>query len=369
MANNHDDAKLNEGSSTSSVPAAPENGASTETAQSPAASFGEATKAVLERYTQTADDAGSAGPTGAKTEGENTEHPQGQKTEGEGEGQQPAAAAATEELPPFHEHPRWKEVTQQRDELKAKADGYEQELASLRPLAEAQRGTNDWANAHGIGVEEFQNHMNILALSKTDPAKALEMLRPLWQQLSEFDPNVLPRDLQERVAAGLDETVAREIAALRAEKNADTRRQQSSEQVRVRQAQQAVTTAIRGWAQQQAKQDPDFKPKAKAEDPDSLFELTQQKFGQLLQANPIATPAEAKALADRAYRETKVLFGNGGKLAKPQPAPTRTMPSNRSVTTNPRTPRPEGETTRQAALRVAASVGQRHGIALPADEE
>lgn len=161
---------------------------------------------------------------------------------------------------PFHEHPRWKQVVSERDDFKAKAEEY-------KPAHEAITRVETFLTDNNLTVEEFNQSLQISALMRNDPHKALEALTPYWNTLLQVTGHVLPKDLQEAVEAGtISENYAQEIAKARAGQRLSEQRVEVTEQRSAQQQQstrhQALQSVASAWEQQWSGSDPDYQKKA-----------------------------------------------------------------------------------------------------------
>jgi hypothetical protein len=181
-----------------------------------------------------------------------------------------------DELPPFHEHPRWKKV--------------QSELQELKPLAERARILDDFVAKNRLDREDVANALQIAAVVRNDPAKALELLKPLVDQLSEYSGSKLPEDLQTKLDRGaISEEDAREIATLRGKKRFE------EEDAKVSAAKSHVdrmTKTIDGWQESAKAKDFAF---------DKKFPLLNQVFQYRVASSPPKNEAEMVKLLEDCY--------------------------------------------------------------------
>ncbi len=214
---------------------------------------------------------------------------------------------------PFHNHPRFKEVMKERDDARVEAA----KVKEYEPMAEAWAQHSAFIRDNEIAGEDVALMMNFLAQRQTDPVKAREMLKPLWESLAPYDPGVLPADLQEAVKTGaISADLAKEMASHRARTKGFERTQQMTVKQQQKQTQQGIVNALVGWDNTQRKSDPTFKPKTNGE-ADGLYELTAAKYSYLQQMRPPRNADEALALVKRALEESKQFVAkfNGKKAA------------------------------------------------------
>ncbi len=162
--------------------------------------------------------------------------------------------------PPFHDHPRWKQLVQERDDLKAAAEESEEAVQATDRLA-------SYLTEQRLSVDELNNLLQIGGLMKNDPAKALEALTPYYTKLLEVTGNTLPADLRAAVDQGLlTEDYASETAKARAaanitQFNSDNRQQLHEAQAQTQQV-DGLGDAASDWERKWQASDPDYSKKA-----------------------------------------------------------------------------------------------------------
>lgn len=217
-------------------------------------------------------------------------------------------ATPAAEVLPFHDHPRWKEVTKERDNAKAKIAELEPKVKDWEPFIQEWAHHQNFIKEHSIPTDDVNLVMNFLAMRQQDPSKAREMLKPLWESLAQFDPGAIPADLQEEMkAGGLSEARAREIAQLRAKASGLTQRSQLTEQQQARRAQESMVSALTSWDTAQRRTNPDFKPKINGSK-DGLYEMTAKGYAFLQQTRNPRNPQDVIKLVEQAYEEAKAFF-------------------------------------------------------------
>lgn len=193
---------------------------------------------------------------------------------------------------PFHDHPRWKEVTAERDTYKTQAEQYRTEYESAKPIVEAHRSVVDYCKTNGINDKAYQETLQIRALMNTDPAKALEQLEPIVQSLKAMAGRGIAQDLQQEVTDGLlTEARAKEITQARAQLH---QREVSTQQSLAQQQQQVVdqmSTSVATWFNSKQVSDPAFKNKEV---------LLNGVFSTLVNQTPPKNPGEVTALLEKA---------------------------------------------------------------------
>ena len=225
---------------------------------------------------------------------------------------------------PFAKHERFRELLAKSKER----DAYETRVKELEPVVQKWEYHRKFLEQHGIADAEVQMVMNALAYSKVDPAKAREVLKPLWESLGDLDPNILPPDLQEKVKEGdITEEFARRL--WKAECNnklaavAGTHAAKSQAQLRT----EAIASTITSWERSTVKNNPDFKPSKDPKNP-GLLEVTRAFYTQNLAAaiggGQPETPQLHQQLLDKSLADAKALFSN-----RLRGQPTRLKPNSR----------------------------------------
>ena len=259
-----------------------------------------------------------------------------------------------EELPPFHQHPRWQEKVKEVKELQTKFAEVETKLKEYEPMAQHHKQIVEYCQTNNISQQQFQEAMQFVAALNSNPAQARAMLEPVWKNLSSFDENTIPADLQARVTEGeISEAAAKEIAGYRAKQNAGQKTQQFSQQQQVQQTQKALNDSVSGWDSSKRSADPDFKPKAGVTAPDGLYELTAKGFAYLASTNPAATPQDVIKHLETAYNDAKATL----KRLAPPTKPTPKVPSSSTASVGKQK---EPKTIREVVARAAAG----HGISM-----
>lgn len=232
---------------------------------------------------------------------------------------------------PFHEHPRFKEVIAEKNQLK-------QEVEAHKADASEWRAVKSFMSQQNLADAEVAEGFRIMAAMKNDPAQAVEMLKPYWSRLSQFIGEVLPNDLQQKVADGfIDEQSAREMARMRSQSEFQQARSaeqlQRAEAERQRQIQEqqqqlevqrseVVRQAVTGWEASVKARDLDYAQKEP---------LVRAKVAEKLLAGRPQTAQEAVQVVQAAYDEVSDFLR---KVASPQRrAVNPVSSSNSSVAT------------------------------------
>lgn len=214
---------------------------------------------------------------------------------------------------PFHNHPRWKALKQERDAYKQGAQQYDQIQAFMQ--------NND------ISQEEVVRMYEIAAAMKRDPMKALELMQPVLQTLNQFvGGGQLPEDVARQVEDGtISRDAATELVRRRneAEFYRNERMRIEAQQAALREHQtiqaqtQEIVSAATEWENQIRQRDPDY---------DRKSTLIGSRIKELIQAQPPRNRTEALAMAQKAYDDVNSSL----RAFAPKP-PMRTMTSASST--------------------------------------
>lgn len=190
---------------------------------------------------------------------------------------------------PFHKHPRFQHLVRKTKALEGDARQFRQ--------------ASDYMEAHGVSHQEFASHLELVALSKTDPAKAWEIAKPIVQQLLIAAGEVLPDDLKQMVASGqMTEQAAAEVSRSRARvksvETGQTFAQQRQERLQQRQAGEALVNTAATWEQDRRAKDPNFEAKQP---------LLMREVAYLIriEGQP-TTPEGVRAQLEKAYKAVVV---------------------------------------------------------------
>jgi len=191
-------------------------------------------------------------PDGQKPEGEaaakQTGQQPGQQKQGqEGKGEEKKLA----EVPPeFHNHPRWKEITSERDTFKTKAETAQRTIEQLTPDAEDFQAITGFMERNQIQHEEVVELLGFLAMRNQSPEKFTEEWLKLRNDIDSMCGIALPADLQKRVDDGeITEADAQKLSRQGAQLKMSTtqleRRQKTDTETSQQQANQRLTTEMK----------------------------------------------------------------------------------------------------------------------------
>ena len=224
---------------------------------------------------------------------------------------------------PFHKHPRFKELVQQRNEAKESAEKFE--------IMQTYLADNN------LSGDEAAAGLDIMAKMKSDPMAALKALQPYVQQLSQAAGIIVPDDIQAKVDDGyLDESAARELTRSRADAAWQKQQNAALVQQQQQQVQQDHTNYLASlameWEENARANDPDYD--LKEDLIDARVQALRRELGSNGQIYTAQTPEALRELAQTAYNQVNekynATFGNrtpmktasGGKLGgSPAPEP------------------------------------------------
>ena len=222
---------------------------------------------------------------------------------------------------------RFQKVISQKNEFK---EGHRQYQQITNYLAE-----------NNINSEEASTGLQIMALMKNDPQRALEALTPYIETLRQITGDTMPDDIRERVDDGyMDEDAGRELARARAEAN---RLRQTNERVQEQQVQaqsaqhlEGLAQTVTSWEMQTRQQDPDFDLRQDEID-DRVRVLVAERGRPETAEAAIAMANEAyKTVNDRFKQRTvtrkPMKTASGGKLGgTPTPEPNSLLEAVRNA--------------------------------------
>lgn len=210
---------------------------------------------------------------------------------------------------PFHKHPRFRDLLQQRNESVADAGRY--------------RNVQRFLDDNGLSSEDGANALTIFAQAKVDPVGAWAAVKPWVQQLLIAAGEVVPDDLQSRVTAGeLSREAAMEIGRERAKASSLESRQKFQTAQGERKAAsdlgRTLVSTAQDWETDRRAKDPNFEAK--------LPQLQREIAWIHQQEGKPNTSEGVKDQLKRAYKAVNESF----RAAAPAPAAKR--PAIRPVT-------------------------------------
>lgn len=192
-------------------------------------------------------------------------------------------------------------------------------VTELEPQAAGFRAIQDYAKASNLSREDVNTGFEIMRMMRNEPAKALEALTPIFNQLRELVGEVLPQDMQSRVNTGaISLEDAKEISRLRAghgitvatQKQTEERTAQDRQSEQARQSEQLkadVGSAITKWESDWKSADPDYSLKSNRVNAEiERVLLRETVLAQQGKPNKLPkTVAEAVKMADDVKRDVE----------------------------------------------------------------
>lgn len=153
---------------------------------------------------------------------------------------------------PFHKHPRFQHLIQEKNALQEDAVRY--------------RNVQAFIDQNGLSGEEVAQGFDIMAKMKTDPTAAFAALKPLFQEVAIAAGEILPDDLAQRVAkkeltrdAALE--LSRNRAALKARDFRDQFQQQNGQRQQQLEHGNSLRSTAQNWLNDRRIKDPNFAAK------------------------------------------------------------------------------------------------------------
>lgn len=218
---------------------------------------------------------------------------------------------------PFHNHPRWKSLIQERNELKEPAENF--------------KAISEYMEATGLTPAEVSEGFEIMGLLKSREEASLQKVLTWFEErtgaLRKMLGSELDGDLKAKVDEGfVDPEIAKELSRRRAVEELGRLSAQDDEKQRqekeARDQKERYDTVV-AWEGRIAAQDPDYLQK-KAH----LVTLQARTIMEKEGRHP-ATSSEAIVLLDRAYKEVSDLL----RSALPKPTPLVPPPLGHSQRT------------------------------------
>lgn len=170
---------------------------------------------------------------------------------------------------PFNQHPRFKELIAEKNELKPMADNFRQ--------------ITDFLSTNNVSAEEAAEGFKIMALIKNDPVAAREALQPWIDDLDLYAGNTFPDDIREKYEQGhLDEAAAQELTRSRKAAELAQGQQALMQERLTQQDQQArlddLAAVVTDWEDRRKQSDPDYS--LKQDEMDDRVKALVSEFGQ-----------------------------------------------------------------------------------------
>jgi len=236
--------------------------------------------------------------------------------------------AKPEEKLPFHNHPRWKEVLQERDQYKVKSEQYTK--------------IENYMTSNGLQPNEVAEGFYVMSLIRNNPIEAYKVLHGHLQKLAPVVGAVLPKDIEEKVDQGsLDAESARELAQARARANVLSQQQQRSmveQQTKEEKSRrESARSAVVSWENSIRQRDPDYSAKQ---------QFIRDRVRAMIQQGEPSSSQEAVAIVEKAYAEVTEQMLK--VMPRPQSSRQAVSTASSSVSAQPK-PRSLLDVVRQAA--------------------
>lgn len=198
-----------------------------------------------------------------------------------------------------------------------------QKVKQMEAPANLGNAVIQYIKEHKIPQQTYEQGMDLMRMFCAGDAEGfLKGVAPLLEACRRHTGDILDDDIKAMVEASeMTEARAKEFQKLR---NAQNRGKNMSEQQRQEALSREYNTAMNGWIGDKMRTNPDYKAKASAEQADGLFEITEAYYAKMAHTSPPRTPAEAVALAEKAYVEAQKLFA---KKINPTPVKKKVLRS------------------------------------------
>lgn len=204
---------------------------------------------------------------------------------------------------------RFQEVIAEKNEFKHGADQFNK--------------ITDYLSHNNINADEASTGLQIMALMKNDPAKALEALTPFVNTLRELTGEVLPDDIRNKVDDGfMDEDAGRELSKARAEadnqKRINDRVAAQQTNVQGQQHKDHLARTVTAWEDNARQSDPDYDLKQDEID-DRVRVLVSERGSPNTEEDAISMANEAYESVNQRFKarmgtKRAIRTASGGKL-------------------------------------------------------
>ena len=242
-------------------------------------------------------------------------------------------------------------------EVNTKLRDANEELVRIRPIAQQQSDFGRQLIENGITQQDFQMALEVLALSKVDPVKALERLEPFRQGLRSLSGDELPKDLKtmvenNEISVDSAKAWAKDRARSAMGEQERKRLEAGQKASALERHKETCYQAIADFEAEVSKTNPDYKPKANEKAADGQWEKVVKMLSRVAPELLFETPAKTRALV-------KEIYDMVVSTHVPAPKPVRkSLSSNGSSTNNSRNKAPA--TLEEAAAQVL----QAHGVTM-----
>jgi len=222
---------------------------------------------------------------------------------------------------PFHEHPRFKKLIAERNELRKAGDQH--------------NALTGWLRDNNLTAEDAVEAFRVAATMKNDPGAAYDLLNGHLEKLSVSTGHTLPEDIQTKVDDGyLDEESATELSRARAEAAYQKQlREQQHQDITHQNAQSQhshLSQTVDDWETRTRQSDPDYSLKQPEID-DRVRVLISERGRPASSEQALQMAQEAYDVVNQRYRARQpekqpMRTATGGKLGgTPSPEPKSVM--------------------------------------------
>lgn len=215
---------------------------------------------------------------------------------------------------------RFQEVIAEKNEFKHGADQFDK--------------ITNYLSHNNINADEAETGLQIMALMKNDPAKALEALTPFVNTLRELTGEVLPDDIRNKVDDGfMDEDAGRELSRARAEadnqKRINDRVLTQQNNAQSEQHKNHLSRTVTAWEDQARQSDPDYDLKQDEID-DRVRVLVSERGSPTTEEDAISMANEAYEAVNQRFKarmgtKRAIRTASGGKLGGTPVAEPKTL--------------------------------------------
>ena len=203
---------------------------------------------------------------------------------------------------PFHTHPRFKQLIEERNRYRTDSDQYQK--------------VQDFMSSNNLSEQDAAEAFRVAAMMKNNPSEAYEIVKSHLDALAQATGQVLPEDIQTKLNEGyMDEDAAKELSRSRAEVQRERYlREQQQTQYRDQAAKaqfNMLTNTINDWEENTRQSDPDYSLKR-----DEIDDRVRVLISQ--EGRP-STPEAALRLANTAYDQVNERF----KQRQPEKQPIK----------------------------------------------
>jgi hypothetical protein len=209
----------------------------------------------------------------------------------------------------FHEHPRFKELVEQKNQFKEETESMKQQIAELENKAQY---------FDALGENNLTEYAEFIRKSHDDPMEAIKQIQPMLNDLAERAGLRLSPEIQQKVEEGeLTREEALERQKLMAENNTLKQKQELQAQVQQQAVQEAqkqeLVKAAVNWEAAKKNSDPDYQQVQKVFSDVVRADFTKNGWPEKAQVSERLQSlydSVKGALGSRKHEEKKVVKGS-----------------------------------------------------------